>query len=159
MSFPILGTLSCVVSNRFQVSNQGALQWAYPAHGKFTWCFGLLNSDGIFSNSCSSHFYCQTERRFTWELVVALLNKAKDTQVVQVPALSGSRLEAPVLQGAGKFRLQPLDVHSTGLTAKLCAQRSAALASSCSADPQYKGLLVRISTCGWRKNNLDCKIM
>lgn len=49
MSFPILGTLSCVVSNRFLVLNWGAHRWAYPAYWKVTWRFDLLSSDGIFS--------------------------------------------------------------------------------------------------------------
>lgn len=52
--------------------------------------FGHLSYYTILleENNRIHHFYCQTKRMLTWEILAALVNKGKDTQAVlpQVPA-------------------------------------------------------------------------
>lgn len=70
VSLRILGTLSCVPSNRWTMRVQQVMQ--------VTSMQGLPHFNPFLEeNNFIHHLYCQTQRMFTWELTAALLDKGK----------------------------------------------------------------------------------
>lgn len=70
VSLRILGTLSCVPSNRWTMRVQQVVQ--------VTSMQGLPHFNPFLEeNNFIHHLYCQTQRMFTWDLTAALLDKGK----------------------------------------------------------------------------------
>lgn len=76
------------------------------------WSFELLRNS-LTGKSSVHNLYCWTGRRFTQDLIAAVLDKGKATPVVQSVVPSRSCLWAPLSQGAAWFLLQPRGVCST----------------------------------------------